>query len=161
MIPIKDIEHLKLYVYTAREHVDPTVTRMPYMIEKIYNFLIDVGLKNTMIVEINGYETENKKEEISNTIDLFENSDNIILCTKAYVSKYEFQGDKYYNPNLHEPVAGRKPIPFEEVLARESKMLKELGFIDISKWIGERKRTISFMYPNNLGEIIIDGLRLE
>lgn len=108
------------------------------------------------IVNISSYKgtTEEKQKAIKDVCEKYKEGEHII-CTTAYVSTDEFPEDKYFDIDFDEPVNGKQPVPYEEIIQRESIMLEELGFVNINNFIGYSKKA-AYIYPNALGKQIIE-----
>ena len=53
-------------------------------------------------------------------------------------------------------VEGKKPVPFDEVLTRDSKMFQELGFVYVND-LCKFETSLAFVYPNKLGKTVINA----
>ena len=116
--------------------------------------------KDSTIVYIQNYygSQEEKKELIEEIVSLFNNKEDYLILSWAYVSLDEFPEDKYYDPYLNiseEEKQGKQPIPFDEVLIRESKMLESVGFIDFNDYYG-LEFSKGYIYNNKLGNEVIN-----
>ncbi len=123
------------------------------MVSDITNTKRDITEKGIRVVYVFGKgNTEEKSEAIKNICDHYKD-DNYIICTAAYVDKDEFPEDMYYDPYTEPPVKGKEPVPYKEVLERESKMLEGLGFVNINNFV-QYETKVAYIYPNALGKKI-------
>lgn len=132
-----------------------------FMVKDIAGIILEHGLEAT-IVNINFYCGEQKEKtemlkKICSGMCSADNSRKIVICTSAFVSTVEFPSNKWYDPHVpqtNESTKGRKVIPFDYVLGRESAMLEEIGFVNINGFVGYKSRR-AFLYSNDLGKEIL------
>ena len=132
------------------------------MIQDLFGILTMMEKPKTTVVLILNYNgtQEQKEESIKELISMYENKDDVVIITWAYVSTKEFPEAEYYDDtslrDLEESIAlGKKPVPFDEVLERESKLLESIGFIDFNEYVGyENSR--AYLYGNPLGKEVTE-----
>lgn len=125
-----------------------------FLCSDIMNIMLAENLSdNPRIMHINEYNgtQEEKQQNLKELIDKFKD-DNIVIATSAYVSNIEFPEDEYY---YDEPETGKKELPMDEVLERESKMLEALGYSCVNEYVGYEWQ-IAYIYPNEIGQKVID-----
>lgn len=88
------------------------------------------------------------------------NMDNSIICCCTFISTAEFPSDKYFDPIIEKTINGKLPLPIDEILTRERKVLESLGFININKYVGYEYGE-AFVYGNTLGKEVSDYLLKE
>lgn len=159
---IRRAEKLLLKIYKGWD--EESLKNESFMIQDVLGVLMRMERSNSTVVFIQNYygTQEEKAEAIKDVLSLFENKDDVVILTWAYVSTYEFNEEEYYDQYnfdreyLKESIeAGKKEIPFDEVIERESKLLEELGFRDINDFIGY-EFSKAYLYNNSLGEEMIN-----
>lgn len=108
---------------------------------------------NTKIIELDYEYNENLKKEFDDYLAEHKSEDTV-FCTVAYVSIKEFPEEEYY---IRDEEAGKKPLPYDKVLERDSKVLTECGFININDFIGYEYK-VAFIYPNEIGNKVIERI---
>lgn len=123
-----------------------------FMVRDIAGILEDLN-SDAKIVQLDYEYNENLKKEFD---DYFADhkSDNTVFCIAAYLSKKEFSEEEYY---LYKEEEGKKPLPVDEILERDSKVLIESGFINVNDFIGYEYR-VAFIYPNLPGLQVIEKI---
>lgn len=131
-----------------------------FMVSDIANILLSLGLEATIVEIYEYFGTPEEKMEVLKTLCAAfpDNKEKkFVICTKACVSLKEFPKDKYYDP--HELCSGidegKKPVPFDEVIARESRLLESAGFIDFNDVVGY-ECSKAYVYSNDLGKLLLD-----
>lgn len=127
--------------------------RSSFMTEDIAGVLKELG-SDAEIVELKYEYNDNLKKEFDEYFATHK-SENAVFCTTAYASIKEFPLDKYYLGNMGE---GDKPLPLEETLERDSKVLKECGFIDINNFVNY-EYSVAFVYPNIPGLQVVEKIK--
>lgn len=159
---IRGAEKLLLKIY--KEWDEESLNNELFMIEDMLSLLIRMERNDATVVFIQNYygTQEEKVKTIKEVLSLFENKDNVVILTWAYVSTDEFKEEEYYNQYdfdkdyINESVEnGKKPIPFDEVIERESKLLEDIGFIDINDFIGY-EYSKAYLYDNTLGNEVVN-----
>lgn len=131
-----------------------------FMVQDVAGILASLGLE-AVIVEIYKYSgTQEEKADIIKRIcaSFLDNSEKkFVICTKAYASTEEFPESKYYDPgNVQGGVCdGKKPVPVNEVIYRESCMLEDIGF-DSFNFIVGYENSKAFVYVNDIGKLVLD-----
>lgn len=123
-----------------------------FMVSDILGILEELK-SDAKIVELNYEYNENLKKEFDDYLTEHKSEDTV-FCIAAYVSTNEFPEDKYYLRNEEE---GKKPLPLNEVLERDSKTLTECGFTNINSFIGYECK-VAFVYPNEIGTKVIEKI---
>lgn len=159
---IRGAEKLLLKIYKGWD--EESLKNESFMIQDVLGILMRMERSNTTVVFIQNYygTQEEKAETIKEVLSLLQNKDDVIILTWAYVSTYEFREEEYYNQYDFDKEyrkasieAGKKEIPFDEVIERESKLLEELGFEDINNFIGY-EYSKAYLYNNSLGNEVIN-----
>lgn len=131
------------------------------MVQDLLGILEEMNRRDvTVVVIINYNGTQKEKEEsIKYVTSLFENKDDVVILTWAYVSTKEFPETNYYDASLgeipEEEAAGKKPVPYDEFIERESKLLESIGFIDFNGFINY-EFSKAYLYGNKLGKEILE-----
>lgn len=126
--------------------------RESFMIDDIISFAKDI-CPTSKVAKLE-YHDGCKKEEFEECLERYKSEKDTIICVAAYASTKEFPSEKYY---LGEKEDGKEPLPLDEVLDRDSKILKECGFVDINNFI-QYETQVAFIYPNKLGKQIIETM---
>ena len=123
-----------------------------FMVGDVAGILEELN-SDAKIVKLKYQYNENLKKELD---DYFAEHklDNTVFCIAAYVSTKEFPTDEYYCGNEG---TGKKPLPLIEVLERDSKVLKECGFINVNEFI-KYENSVAFIYPNEPGIQVINKM---
>lgn len=155
---IRGTERLLLKIYKGWD--DETIVHESFMIHDILGILSAMGRNDSTLIFIQNYygTQEEKANSIKEVLSLFDNKEDVAILSWAYVSTDEFPEDKYYDQNnICQKMDGirhnKKPIPFDEVIERESKLLEGLDFININKFIGY-EYSEAYLYNNSLGREI-------
>lgn len=140
-------------------------------ITKIQGFMVGdtVGLlsnvnPDSIIVYIYNYTSNNpsqdeKKNMLQNVVSGYEGAENYLILTSAYVSLDEFPEDKYYDPYIkNENIEGKKEIPFDEVIERESKLLESIGFVDFNDYVS-LEFSKAYVYNNKLAQDMFNYIK--
>lgn len=150
-------EKLLVKIYNGMD--EESIKDKPFMIQDVLGALMRMERTDVTLVYIQNYygTQEEKAEFIKDLVSLFENKENVVILSWAYVSTDEFNEEEYYNQYdfdkdyIKESIeAGKKPIPFDEVIDRESKLLESVGFIDINNFVGY-EYSKAYVYGNKLG----------
>lgn len=135
-----------------------------FMVEDVLGALMRMERTDATVVFIQNYygTQEEKQKYIKDLLSLCENQENILILSWAYVSTNEFKEDEYYDQHdfdedyIKESIeAGKKPIPFEDIIERESKMLESIGFVDINDFVGY-EFSKAYVYGNSLGNNLVE-----
>ena len=140
----------------AREVIAKTNNRVDFLHQDIIGFLMHLGKSARLVNIINHEGTHEEVEElIKDVIEKYDDG-NTIIFTTAYISTVEFPREKYYLdiPGFPEnKKKGKKCIPIDEVLDRESKFISSLGFINVNFYTNYEYK-IAYIYDNILGNEI-------
>lgn len=139
-------------IIITAEHLD---TRSSFMVQDIAGVVKELGL-DVKIQELYYCYNENLKKEFDEYFELHK-LENTVFCITAYVSAEEFPKEEYY---LYEDdkQEGKKPLPVNEVLERDSKVLTECGFININDFVNYEYK-VAFIYPNTPGLQVIEKIK--
>ena len=144
----------------AREIIEKTNRRVDFLHQDIMGFLMYLGKPARLVNIINHEGTHEEVEElIKDVIEKYDDG-NTIIFTTAYISTVEFPEEKYYIdiPGIpQEKKKGKKRIPMNEVLDRESKFISSLGFIDVNFYTNYEYK-IAYIYDNILGNEIFRAM---
>ncbi|RKI43139.1 hypothetical protein D7V86_01420 [bacterium D16-51] len=132
-----------------------------FMVRDIADILMELKIEAT-IVNIGFYCGEQEEKEamlrkICSGMHSVNGGGEIVICTSAFVSTVEFPSDKWYDPNVplsNGKTEGRKAIPFDDILDRESEMLEKIGFVSINDFVGYKTRK-AFIYLNDIGKKVL------
>lgn len=132
------------------------------MIQDLFGILTMMEKEKTTVVLILNYNgtQEQKEESIKELVSMYEDKEDVVIITWAYVSTKEFPETEYYNDrslrDLEESVVfGKKPVPFDEIIERESNLLESIGFIDFNEYVGyENSR--AYLYGSALGKEVVE-----
>lgn len=131
-----------------------------FMVQDVAGILTSLDLE-AVIVEIYKYSgTQEEKADIIKRIcaSFPDNGEKkFVICTKAYASTEEFPESKYYDlGNVQGGVCdGKKPVPFGEVIRRESCMLENIGFAGFNCIVGY-ENSKAYIYANDKGKLVLD-----
>jgi hypothetical protein len=109
---------------------------LPFYIQDIYRLMCGYGLDYYPIVELDPYEFNNNPDDIKEALEeltSYPGGDCMLVIASSYTSIKEFPEDKYYLDNT-DYTEGKEKLPLEEILIRQSKILKEAGFKNINKY---------------------------
>jgi hypothetical protein len=118
------------------------------------------------IIEIYKYsgDQEAKKKEIEEIIAEYGNNEDVVIITTAYVSTEEFPETEYYDSRSFDKeyinqskLENKKPVPYDEIISRESKLLESIGFLDFNDYVGYENKK-AYIYGNNLGKKILERI---
>ena len=147
----------KYVIYHIIENSDETFKNSKYsnfMISDITHEMKKHSIQKPILYIMKNEGTEEyKKKYLDEIISKF--SKDYIICTCAYASKDEFPSSKYY---LGKPEVGKEPLPIDEILDRERKILEEKGFISINSYVAYEYKDV-FIYLNNEGTILASYMR--
>lgn len=133
-----------------------------FMVQDIAGALVRLGLE-AVVVEIDRYSgtQEEKPDIIKRVCTAFpdEEEKKFVICTRACAGTEEFPGSGYYDPGeersgMHD---GRKPVPFSEIIRRESVMLEDIGFVDFNQVVSY-ENSKAYVYANDVGQLLLDYL---
>lgn len=147
-------ENILLKIYKNWDN--STIENEMFMVQDVLSMMMCIKRTDVTLVLIEGYNgTQKEKEEaIKEVLSLFENKDNVIILTSAYVSTIEFPESEYYNPydtDTWLSIEGKSPIPFDRVIERESELLESLDFININDYV-QYEFSKAYVYGNTLGK---------
>lgn len=119
-------------------------SRYPFMVQDIFGVMAEIGLPNAILVNIDPYNFGNSVDEIKTAVnDIAESDigDGLVIMSSAYASTKDYPEDKFYDPhdmgNHEEDIkAGKKPVPFDEAIAKQRKILEDAGFTNVNKFCG-------------------------
>lgn len=163
---IRGAEKLLLKIYKGWD--EESLNNESFMIGDMLSLLTRMERNDAILVFIQNYygTQEEKAEAIKEVLSLFEDNKNVVILTWSYVSTDEFKEDEYYDQYSFDKEyreksieAGKKEIPFDEVVERESKLLEELGFKDINDFIGY-EFSKAYLYNNSLGKEMINFINI-
>lgn len=145
-------------IFTSKELEDgfkiEDKPKYDFVIDDATSLLLKSDLKDKIIVYIDLYDfNEDSFDSIKAITDNFKNEVIIVRCS---VFTKEFPEQDYYldDPTtLDEDKIGKKPLPIDEILERDSSKFRELGFIDINEYCG-LEFSIPMVYNNKSGKII-------
>ena len=121
----------------------------------------EAKMHNAIISEIynfykKGYSVEDCKKEVEKDLESIQKSKdgwNTIIVAASYVPIAEYSPAEYHHDIYGNPDG--KELPVEETLDKYSKMLEELGFININHLINYDMK-VAFIYPNDASKKVID-----
>ena len=157
----KPVEKLVMAIYKGWDENEPI--RDTFIVQDVLGILSSIGKSDATFIHITSYlgTQEEKVDAIKEVLSAFGDNENVAIATCAYVSMTEFGTDKYYDQNSYNTEyidrsikAGKKPIPFDEVIERESKLLESLNFYDINHFV-EYENSKAYLYGNKLGKEIL------
>lgn len=123
-----------------------------FMIGDIAGILKELEL-DANIIKLDYDYNENLKKEFDEYFAAHK-LENTVFCVAAYVSKNEFSEEEYY---LFKEEEGKKPLPVDEVLERDSKVLTECGFVSVNEFV-KYEYSVAFIYPNLPGLKVIEKM---
>lgn len=140
------------------------INKCTFLAEDTAGVCKEMGYDNIYFAEIydyyleDGYTIDQCKEVIKQDIDILtkENPDTVIVTT-AYVPLKEFSPEEYYSEDGHGNKNG-KPLPVNETLEKYSKMLEELGFVNINN-LSCYEMKVAFMYDTEYTRPIIEHIK--
>ena len=147
---------LKIYNNWNADTLDKEI----FMIRDVLGALMLMEREDSTLVYIQNYNgtQEEKEESIKYVLSLFNDKENAVILIQAHVSKVEFPEEKYYDPYdgdekyiKNSIKAGKKPIEFDKIIERESKLLESIGFIDINDFV-QYEFSKAYLYGNSLGK---------
>lgn len=116
--------------------------------------LIDINKEKIHMIRIddNNYLDKNKADIFK---DYMKNKpEDELYITTAYISDKEFPYDEYYIFEDEKDV-NKKPLPVNEVLERENKIMEDAVFVNVNNYVDYEYKT-AFIYPNEMGQKVID-----
>ena len=144
----------------AEEVIEKTNNRVDFLHQDIIGFLMHLGKSARLVNIINHEGTHEEVEElIKDVIEKYDDG-NTIIFTTAYISTVEFPEEKYYIdvPEIPEDKRkGKKCIPMDEVLDKESEFISSLGFINVNFYTNYEYK-IAYIYNNILGDEIFRAM---
>lgn len=123
-----------------------------FMVKDIAGILEELN-SDAKIVELDYEYNENLKKELDDYFSC-RKLNNTVFCIAAYLSKKEFSPEEYY---LYEEEEGKKPLPADEILERDSKVLIESGFVNVNDFVRYEYK-VAFIYPNLIGLQVIEKI---
>lgn len=112
------------------------------------NGTMDINKEKIHMLRIDDYLDKNKADIFK---DYMKNMpEDELYITTAYISYEEFPYDEYYIFENDKDV-NKKPLPVNEVLERENKILEDAGFVNVNNYVGYEYKT-AFIYPNEIGQ---------
>ena len=165
---IKGKESLLVKIY--KDWNEETINKEMFMIQDILGVLMRMERTDTTLVFIQNYygTQEEKQKALEEVLSIFKDKDNIVILSWAYVSITEFPESEYYDPSFGEYsehvqksiMEGKKPVPYDEIIERESKLLESVGFIDINDFVGY-EHCKAYLYGNSLGNEVINFINIK
>ena len=161
---IRGEERLLLKIYKNWDENVTDIGRESFMVQDVLGLLMRMNRKDTTLVLIQNYygTKEEKENAIKELLSLFDGKEDVAILTWAYVSTDEFKEDEYYDTESYNKEyikksieEGKKPIPWDEVIERESKLLESLGFYDINHFV-QYEYSKAYLYGNKLGKEVIN-----
>lgn len=114
--------------------------------------LMDINKGKIHVLRIDDYLDKNKADIFK---DYMKNMpEDELYITTAYISDEEFPYDEYYIFENDKDV-NKKPLPVNEVLERENKIMEDAGFVNVNNYVGYEYKT-AFIFPNEIGQKVID-----
>ena len=144
----------------AEEVIEKTNNRVDFLHQDIMGFLMHLDKSARLVNIINHDGTHEEVEELIKEVIEKYDDENTIIFTTAYISTVEFPEEKYYIdiPGITQDMKkGKKRVPMYEILARESKFISSLGFIDVNFYTNYEYK-IAFIYGNTLGNEIFKAM---
>lgn len=156
-------EKILMKIFKGWKNEDDINNEM-FMVRDLFGVLTAMGRTDATVIVILNYNgtQEEKAEALKDIISLFDSKDDVVILTWAYVSTKEFTELEYYNQyNKNEDYikeskeANKKPIPYNEIIERESKLLESVGFIDFNFYVNYEFSN-AYLYGNSLGKEVIN-----
>lgn len=120
--------------------------------------MMDINRKRIHMLEAFDYLDKNKADAFK---DYMKNMpEDELYITTAYISAEEFPYTEYYlfeTENNSDLNKNKKPIPVNEVLERENKILEDAGFVNVNNYVDYEYKT-AFIFPNEIGQKVIDKM---
>ena len=145
--------------YTIEGYEHQSITSS-FMVQDVLDILKKWN-SNAIVINIDAYygSDELKRKMFTDLVSAYKDKDDVIIitCAAPFVKDYpdsEFY-DEYMNKYMNENINGKKPIPFDEVVANQSKIIESAGFVDFNFYV-QYERTKAYIYPNTMGNKIID-----
>ena len=152
-----------LTVFKAGECSLEEIRKESFMIQDTIGVLQSMNKPETMVVSISNYNgTQEQKESFyKDIVSWFK--DDVVVLASAGATMNEFPETEYYDSNAPEESEyvkeaiknGKKPIPFDEVIARESKLLESIGFKDFNGYVNY-EYSKAYLYGNDIGKEILE-----
>lgn len=122
-----------------------------FFLEDLCGILEEADI-NCQIVNIVNFNVEQslKHNLLNNFCSQFDES--TLIITVAYISAEEFPETEYY---LYDEEPNKKKIPVTEVLQRECKLLEDIGFINVNKYVKYEYKD-AYIYGNKIGQRVSD-----
>ena len=151
-------ENLTVKIFNCLDDTTYDFGDMMFLIFDTFGLLEETNHKDTPVVFIQNYNgtQEEKAKTISDFVSLYEGK-NVAIVSWAYVSTEEFSEEKYYDPyeaHHEDDISKKIPIPYEEVIERESKLLESVGFININNFCNYEFAKV-YIYSNQIGKEIV------
>lgn len=120
--------------------------------------IMDINRNRIHMLEVCDYLDKNKADAFK---DYMKNiPEDELYITTAYIATEEFPDTEYYlfeTENNSDVNKNKKPIPVNEVLERENKILEDAGFVNVNNYVGYEYKT-AFIFPNEIGQKVIDKM---
>ena len=149
------IHEMQTNIVRFGKNIDYTITLslMVMDIIKLMKYInMNDGIKIVNIYNYSGNESDFK--QVKKIVEQYK--DNAIICTTACASATEFPNDKYY---LNEKENGKKCIPIEDILIRETERLESCGFVDFN-FCTQYENQRAMIYPNELGNKVLEAAQI-
>lgn len=162
--------YLKANLWRVTENPDSReAAKYPFKIQDVMGLMHMVGLSNSVIVDIDPYDFENDPAKIKEQVNLLAESDmgdGIVIIAGAYVSTKEFPEDKFYCSAIdkveEKDKVGKQDIPFDDIIARQCKVLTDAGFKNINNYCAHEFSEIFVSTINHNGaEVFVKANELS
>ena len=139
--------------------------KLSFLITDLAEILQSIGKPATIVCITSVDDDQKNKEFVYKQItELFKDSKDLatgnqfVICATAYISTTEFSESEWDIDKKKANDMGKKLIPYDEVLERESKLLEAVDFININNYVGYECKK-AYLYNNDIGKEIIDHLK--
>ena len=151
----RTIHEMQTNIVRFGKNIDYTIT-LSLMVMDIIKLMKYINMNDGIkIVNIYNYSgNESDFEQVKKIVEQYK--DNAIICTTACASAMEFPNDKYY---LNEKENGKKCIPIEDILIRETERLESCGFVDFN-FFSQYENQRAMIYPNELGNKVLEAAQI-
>lgn len=136
-----------------------SLCNLPFVLKDVTGAMKDLEMTDLITVNITHHDGVNDPDwNIKNFISDFlqrnkkSDIDKYVIITSAYISTTEFPESEYYLED-NEAEIGKKQIPFDDVLDRDSNYLESIGFLNINDFV-RYKYSRAFIFGNAPGKKI-------
>lgn len=138
-----------------------SVNTMDSEIDFIHSIIESSGLKSD-IASIIKYDYKDIVGSVSEAVEFYKDApgdvgDGCVIVMQLYASKDEFSSSEYDYAHRAK-LNGLKPVPTDEVIERDGKILESIGFENVTQYL-EYEYTGLVIYKNKPGMKVIEYIK--